>query len=105
MSRRGNCWDNAMSENFFSTMKVDLGLTKRGYKNLLTAKEVKDLINDYIPWYNTERIQKNLGFMSPVQFREILFGKNLWRSHVDSSHTTNGAPLTKGAFYAKICIE
>lgn len=94
MSRRGNCWDNAMSENFFSTMKVDLGLTKRGYKNLLTAKEVKDLINDYIPWYNTERIQKNLGFMSPVQFREILFGKNLWRSHVDGSYATNGATIS-----------
>ena len=77
MSRRGNCWDNALSENFFSAMKVDLGLTKRGYRNLLTTEEIKDLINDYIPWYNAGRIQKKLGFMSPVQFREAFFGKNL----------------------------
>lgn len=37
MSRRGNCWDNALSENFFSTMKAELGLTKKGYKHLLTT--------------------------------------------------------------------
>jgi transposase InsO family protein len=60
MSRRGNCWDNALSEHFFSAMKVELGLTKRGYKTLLQAKEVKELVNDYIPWYNTGRIQKKL---------------------------------------------
>ena len=70
MSRRGNCWDNALSENFFSGMKADLGLTKRGYKKLLTTKEIKDLINDYIPWYNNGRIQKKLNYLSPVQYRE-----------------------------------
>ena len=70
MSRRGNCWDNAMSEHFFSALKVDLGLTKRGYKTLLPTKAVKELINDYIPWYNTGRIQKKLGYLSPIRFRE-----------------------------------
>ena len=75
MSRRGNCWDNALSEHFFSAMKADLGLTKRGYKTLLTAQEIKDLINDYIPWYNNCRIQKKLGYMSPVQYKESFFKK------------------------------
>lgn len=74
MSRRGNCWDNALSENFFSSLKADLGLTKGGYRDLLTAREVKRLVRDYIPWYNSGRIQKGLGFLSPVQFREARLG-------------------------------
>ncbi len=77
MSRRGNCWDNALSENFFSALKADLGLTKSGYKTLLSAKEVKSLIDDYIPWYNTGRIQKKLNYMSPVQFREAFHDKSM----------------------------
>lgn len=90
MSRRGNCWDNALSEHFFSAMKVDLGLTKRGYKTLLPTKEVKELINDYIPWYNTGRIQKKLGYLSPVQFREAFLDKSpkvadIIRSHMGES--------------------
>ena len=76
MSRRGNCWDNALSEHFFSALKVDLGLTKRGYKTLLPTKAVKGLLNDYIPWYNTGRIQKKLGYLSPVRFREAFLDKS-----------------------------
>lgn len=76
MSRRGNCWDNALSEHFFSAMKVDLGLTKRAYKALLTTKEVKDLVNDYIPWYNNGRIQKKLGYLSPVRFKEAFLDRS-----------------------------
>lgn len=70
MSRRGECWDNALSENFFSALKAELGLTKSGYKVLLKAREIRDLVGDYIPWYNTGRIQKRLGYLSPVGFRE-----------------------------------
>ena len=71
-------------------MKVDLGLTKRGYKTLLPTKEVKELINDYIPWYNTGRIQKKLGYLSPVQFREAFLDKSpkvadIIRSHMGES--------------------
>ena len=57
-------------------MKVDLGLTKLGYKTLLTTKEVRELLNDYIPWYNTGRIQRKLGYLSPVQFREAFLDKS-----------------------------
>lgn len=70
MSRRGNCWDNAPSENFFSILKSELGLTKKGYKTLLPAATVKSLIHDYIPWYNNTRIQTKLNYMSPVQYRK-----------------------------------
>ena len=77
MSRRGNCWDNAPSENFFSSMKVDLGLTKSGYRVLLKAREIKDLVGDYIPWYNTGRIQKKLNYLSPVGFRKAYLDRAL----------------------------
>ena len=87
MSRRGNCWDNALSENFFSGMKVDLGLTKQGYKTLLPAKEVRGLVNDYMPWYNTERIQKKLNYLSPVHYREAFLDKHLRANGVVSSCT------------------
>lgn len=87
MSRRGNCWDNALSENFFSGMKVDLGLTKQGYKTLLPAKEVRGLVNDYMPWYNTERIQKKLNYLSPVHYREAFLDKHKRADGVVSSCT------------------
>jgi putative transposase len=77
MSRRGECWDNALSENFFSSMKVDLGLTKTGYKTLMPARGVRDLVGDYIPWYNMGRIQKRLNYLSPVSFREAYLDKAL----------------------------
>lgn len=77
MSRRGNCWDNALSENFFSGMKVDLGLTKSGYKTLLPAGEVKGLVIDYMPWYNNGRIQRKLNYMSPIQYKEAFLDKSL----------------------------
>ena len=77
MSRKGNCWDNAPSENFFSVMKADLGLTKSGYKTPLPAREVERLVIDYISWYNNGKIQKNLNYMSPVQYKEAFLDKSL----------------------------
>ena len=90
MSRRGNCWDNAPSENFFSALKVDLGLTKLGYKTLLPAKSVKGLVVDYIPWYNTGRIQKKLGYLSPIQFREAFLDKSPQVMDIIQSRTGRG---------------
>lgn len=53
MSRRGNCYDNVMAENFFSILK-----TECIYRNKLrTYEEAKQLIDDYIWFYNNERIQ------------------------------------------------
>ena len=74
-----------MSENFFSGMKVDLGLTKQGYKTLLPAKEVRGLVNDYMPWYNTERIQKKLNYLSPVHYREAFLDQRLRANGIVSS--------------------
>ena len=65
MSRKGNCLDNAMMENFFGLMKSELL-----YPGKYTSAEVfkKDLV-EYIEYYNNERIKLRLKGMSPVQYR------------------------------------
>jgi transposase InsO family protein len=65
MSRRGNCWDNACIENFFGHLKVEMPF----WTDPQTLQEVYDAANDYITYYNSERIQNKLK-MSPIQFRE-----------------------------------
>ena len=53
MSRRGNCWDNAPMENFFGHLKEEY---LRQFKQT-TFKETEQLIDEYIYFYNYERIQ------------------------------------------------
>jgi len=53
MSRRGNCWDNAPMENFFSHLKEE---ALRHYKPL-TLEQTRQVIDEYIHFYNYERIQ------------------------------------------------
>lgn len=68
MSRRGNCWDNAAMENFFSTMKTER-LAKRHYK---TRDELRADVFDYIErLYNPRRRHSTLGYISPVQSENL----------------------------------
>lgn len=69
MSGRGQCWDNAVMENFFSRMKCELNITKRSRLQKFSAYEIESLVLRYIHWFNNKRIQKNLGYLSPVEFR------------------------------------
>lgn len=65
MSRRGNCWDNAVVESFFRTLKVE-----RVYDRRYVTREQAELdIADYIErWYNRLRRHSTLGHLSPVMF-------------------------------------
>ena len=70
MSRKGNCYDNACVESFFSTLKNELVLG-RTYRN---RDEARREVFDYIEtFYNTRRLHQSLGYVSPVQF-ERQFG-------------------------------
>ena len=53
MSRRGNCYDNAMAENFFSCIKTECIYRQK----IQTIQQAKQLIDEYIWFYNNERIQ------------------------------------------------
>ncbi|QRR02835.1 IS3 family transposase [Dyadobacter sandarakinus] len=65
MSRKGNCLDNAVIENFFGTIKSELFYLKQ-YRSV---QELKTEIKQYIHYYNHDRIRLNLNRMSPVQYR------------------------------------
>nr|WP_169740966.1 MULTISPECIES: IS3 family transposase [Methylomicrobium] len=65
MSRKGNCWDNSVSESFFHTLK-----TERAHQQTYqTRAEAKQAIFEYIEvFYNRERLHSANGYMSPVDY-------------------------------------
>jgi putative transposase len=65
MSRKGNCLDNAIIENFFGILKSELFYIKK----FRTINELKREIEQYINYYNNVRIKSNLNKMSPIQYR------------------------------------
>ena len=68
MSRKGNCLDNSLAENFFGILKSELYYIKeKEYKNI---EELEKDIIEYIEYYNNRRIKSKLKGMSPVQYRE-----------------------------------
>ena len=68
MSNKGHCWENSPIENWFSQLKEE-HLRQIGLK---TKKETRKEIKKYIVWYNTRRIQKDLGYLSPEQYKQKL---------------------------------
>ena len=65
MSRKGNCLDNAIIENFFGILKSEMFYTQK-FKSI---EELKNEIKEYIKYYNTDRIKSNLNKMSPIKYR------------------------------------
>ena len=69
MSRRGDCWDNAVVESFFATLKTEL-IDRRAWA---TRAEVQQAVFRYIEgWYNPHRLHSALGYQSPVQYEATL---------------------------------
>ena len=65
MSRKGNCYDNSVMENFFGILKQEMyyGVVYYSYD------ELKEAIEKYINYYNEKRIRQKLGWMSPIEYR------------------------------------
>ena len=68
MSRKGNCLDNGKMETFFSTLKREMYYGHE--KEFRTREHLKAAIDEYIDYYNRERIQKKPGCLPPLIFRE-----------------------------------
>ena len=65
MSRKANCWDNAVMERFWGSLKSE----RTDGRIYVTREEVKNDVIDYIQmWYNPHRLHSTLGYLSPVQF-------------------------------------
>ena len=67
MSRRGNCWDNASQESFFGHMKDECDLS-----GCSTPEEVKEMIDNYVYYYNNERPQWTRNKMTPAEYEDYL---------------------------------
>ena len=65
MSRRGNCWDNAVSESFFATLEKDLLHGWVPETRSIARTEIFDYIEAF---YNRRRIHSTLGFVSPIAY-------------------------------------
>jgi putative transposase len=69
MSRRANCYDNAVAESFFATLRWEL-LNRHEWS---TRAAVRSAIFEYIEiWYNRQRRHSSLGYLSPLQYEQRL---------------------------------
>lgn len=66
MSRTGNCYDNAVVESFFATLKGECA-----YRKFATRAEARTTLFEFIEvWYNRQRFHSTLGYLSPVEFEQ-----------------------------------
>jgi len=65
MSRAGDCWDNAVAESFFATLRAELV----DHETFKTAQAAEKAIGHYIDnFYNVERLHSHLDFTTPMEF-------------------------------------
>lgn len=68
MSRKGNCWDNAVAESFFGTLEQELGASARWTSVAHARTDVAAWIHHF---YNDQRLHSTIGFRSPVEFEAL----------------------------------
>lgn len=68
MSRKGNCWDNSVTESFFHTLKIEL----THHENFETREDAKKMIFEYIEvYYNRVRMHSANDYLSPVEYEKM----------------------------------
>ena len=75
MSRRANCWDNAVTETLFGSLKVE----RLHGQTFISVRAAKDAVIDWILWYNQKRMHSMIGYQSPVEFEQA------WRQQLDAA--------------------
>ncbi len=74
MSRKGNCWDNAVAESFFKTLKTEL-VADYNFENQEVAKSA---VFEYIEvFYNKLRLHSANNYRSPANYEEQKLGENI----------------------------
>ncbi len=67
MSRRGNCWDNAVMERFFRSLKSE----RLNHLSFINHLSVRNTVEDYIHFYNNKRLHSAIGYITPVEKAKI----------------------------------
>jgi putative transposase len=65
MSRAGDCWDNAMVESFFATLKIELDLDRIWPTREAARRDVVEFVEG---WYNRRRRHSALDYLTPIEF-------------------------------------
>ena len=74
MSRKGNCWDNAVAESFFHSLKTEL----TNYKMFETRAQANQKIFEYIEvFYKRQRIHSSNNYLSPTEFKDKMLLKEI----------------------------
>jgi transposase InsO family protein len=66
MSRKANCWDNAVTETLFGSLKVE----RLHGERFISVRAAKDAVMNWILWYNQKRMHSTIGYQSPVEFEQ-----------------------------------
>jgi transposase InsO family protein len=70
MSRKGNCWDNAVAESFFKTLKSELIY----HVKFNIIEQAKLAVFEYIEiWYNRKRLHSTLGYKTPDEIEQEFY--------------------------------
>jgi putative transposase len=74
MSKKGDCWDNAVSESFFHSLKTELVY----HESFKTKAQANEMIFEYIEiFYNRQRLHSYNNYMSPIEFEEKMLLKEM----------------------------
>jgi putative transposase len=71
MSRRADCWDNAVTETLFGSLKVE----RLHGMRFATRRQGKDEVFDWLRFYNHKRLHSTLGYVSPMAFEQAAEAK------------------------------
>jgi transposase InsO family protein len=74
MSRKGNCWDNAVAESFFKKIKTEC-TNHFKFESILHAK--LEIFKYIETWYNRKRRYSALGYATPTKMKILFFNKNV----------------------------